>query len=87
MVWVPPDRSRRPDPPPPVPLPPPRRDSHETITLLWRAILPIACFILGGALLIYTATAASPSPIVIAAGLVLVGLGPAGLLDVIKKIP
>lgn len=38
-------------------------------------------------MLVYTTTSTNPSPIVIAAGLVLVGLGPAGLLDVIKKIP
>lgn len=76
----------------PAPLPehktPREREPYEKVALWWRTIFPIAAFCMGGVLLLYQGIfAKEASPTIIGVGLVLAGLGPAGLIDVIRKIP
>lgn len=68
--------------------PPREREPYEKVALWWRTIFPIAAFGLGASLLLYQGIIArEASPTIIGVGLVLAGLGPAGLIDVIRKIP
>lgn len=68
--------------------PPREREPYEKVALWWRTIFPIAAFCVGACLLLYQGIVASnASPTIIGVGLVLAGLGPAGLIDVIRKIP
>lgn len=74
--------------PPAVAPDPHKREPHERIALWWRTIFPILAFLVGATLLLYQGILAkSASPTIIGVGLVLAGLGPAGLIDVIRKIP
>lgn len=67
---------------------PREREPYEKVALWWRTIFPIAAFSIGAVLLVYQGIfAQSASPTIIGVGLVLAGLGPAGLIDVIRKIP
>lgn len=67
---------------------PREREPHEKIALWWRTIFPILAFSIGATLLLYQGIfAPTTSPTIIGVGLVLAGLGPAGLIDVIRKIP
>lgn len=64
------------------------REPYEKLALWWRSVFPIAAFCMGGVLLLYQGIFAKhASPTIIGVGLVLAGLGPAGLIDVIRKIP
>lgn len=64
------------------------REPYEKVALWWRTIFPIAAFCMGSVLLIYQGIfAKQASTTIIGVGLVLAGLGPAGLIDVIRKIP
>lgn len=64
------------------------REGYEKVALWWRTLFPICAFSIGGLLLVYQGIfAAHASPTIIGVGLVLAGLGPAGLIDVIRKIP
>lgn len=64
------------------------REAWEKVALWWRTIFPIGAFAIGGILLVYNAAFVHPpSNITYGVGLILAGLGPAGLIDVIKKIP
>lgn len=64
------------------------REPYEKVAMWWRTIFPIAAFAVGACLLLYQGILAkSASPTIIGVGLVLAGLGPAGLIDVIRKIP
>lgn len=75
-------------PPAVAPERPREREPHERLALWWRTLFPIFSFAIGGTLLLYQGIfAGSTSPTIIGVGLVLAGLGPAGLIDVIRKIP
>lgn len=51
-------------------------------------MFPIAAFATGAVILIYNGViAAHPSGVAFGVGMVLAGIGPAGLVDVIRKIP
>lgn len=67
---------------------PRERESYEKVALWWRTIFPIVAFTIGAVLLLFQGIVAKhASPTIIGVGLVLAGLGPAGLIDVIRKIP
>lgn len=67
---------------------PREREPYEKVALWWRTLFPILAFSIGGCLLLYQGIfAQNTSPTIIGVGLVLAGLGPAGLIDVIRKIP
>lgn len=66
---------------------PREREPYEKVALWWRTIFPIAAFTVGALILLYEATRKQQSSTMIGVGLVLAGLGPAGLIDVIRKIP
>lgn len=68
----------------------PRRSENIAfaIAVLWKSAFPIICFLVGASLLIYDGIIDPPSDATTSGiGLVLAGLGPAGLIDVIRKIP
>lgn len=61
---------------------------YERIALWWRTLFPICSF--GGGVGILAIEALFPSlrsNAMIGVGLVLAGLGPAGLIDMIRKMP
>jgi hypothetical protein len=64
-----------------------KREPWEKVALWWRTVFPIGAFLVGVVLLLSNSLRANPSGITYGVGLVLAGLGPAGLIDVIKKIP
>lgn len=63
------------------------REPWEKVALWWRTIFPICAFGIGAVILVVNMLRPNPSGITYGVGLVLAGLGPAGLIDVIKKIP
>lgn len=64
------------------------RPTHELIALWWRTLFPICAFFGGLGILVVEAVFPSlRSNAMIGVGLVMAGLGPAGMIDVIRKIP